>query len=468
VDTLPEQLSIDSKTELIFNSDESYSGGIANRLYYIWIGSSTPSGWTSDFTVLDDADNLSVWYDFTAGVVKNLNARSQGEWTYTFDPAFEGKYYGSFIDFDLANDGLSKITLKYRSGSYVDIKNKSHFPSSLVPFSGSFDAYVLTNITGTVPGSRVATTSANHDLAVGNTVTISGSTSLNETVLISAITSNTFTYTSSLTGAYDVTDVVTANGDSGPFSIKAILNSNNITENTPELNYIKIYFYGNNELTGSSNLGNAIISGQSVIIKPDNENIFHSGKKLNCTFNAATGYIQFPVVSAGDYRSIEFTFTKEGTLTNGSVLVSSRNTANSATNQLLISSTNVVTVAGPDWPNTTVYLNGVALGAGGQTALTDSINHVLIIGTATTNKSLYLNANYDNTLWVSGTSKYSSYGYMNIWDYALGTDQKDAILASMKGIISATPDIGPSNAIAIQETASAKINTNPWSADSVI
>jgi hypothetical protein len=69
---------------------------------------------------------------------------------------------------------------------------------------------------------------------------------------------------------------------------------------------------------------------------------------------------------------------------------------------------------------------------------------------------------------VSGTSKYSSYGYMNIWDYALGTDQKDAILASMKGIISATPDIGPSNAIAIQETASAKINTNPWSADSVI
>jgi len=39
----------------------------------------------------------------------------------------------------------------------------------------------------------------------------------------------------------------------------------------------------------------------------------------------------------------------------------------------------------------------------------------------------------------------------------------------MKGLIFYRPEgIETTNAIAIQETASAKINTNPWAADSVI
>lgn len=398
-----------------------------------------------------------------------MNARSQGEWTYTFDPSFQNSYYGSFIDYDLANDGLSTVKLKYVNGSYTEVKKKSHIPTSVIPFSGSFGKYLVTNITGSAPGSRTATTSETHGFAVGNTVTISGSSTLNETVVVTAVASTTFTYTSSVSGSYDSTDVVLADGESGPISVQAILSSNNLTVNRPELNYIKIYIYSNSSLKGNSDTGTCTVSGSSVIIKPEEENIFHSGNKLNCTFNASSGYIQLPAVSAGDYRSIEFTFTIQGTPSVGSVLLSSRNTLNTATNQLLVNSSRLVTVSGPDWPNTAVYLNGTPLGSGGQTALNDSLNHILIIGTATTDKSLYLNSNYDNTLWVSGASKYSSYGYINVWDYALSDDQITSILASRQGIISATPSgVGETNPVAIQETASVKINTNPWSAQTVV
>jgi hypothetical protein len=317
--------------------------------------------------------------------------------------------------------------------------------------------------------SRTATTSEPHGFSVGNTVTISGSSTLSETVVITEATSTTFTYTSAVSGFYDPTDTVLADGESGPISVQAILSSSNLTVNRPELNYIKMYIYSNSSLKGDSAIGTCTVSGSSVIIKPEEENIFHSGKKLNCTFNASSGYIQLPVVSAGDYRSIEFTFTIQGTLSAGSVLLSSRNTLNTSTNQLLINASNVVTVSGLDWPSSAVYINGNLLSSGTQTALTDSVNHVLIIADRTTDKSLYLNSNYDNTLWVSGTSKYSSYGYINVWDYALSADQITSILASRQGIISGTP-VFPAleNSLPFAETTSSYINIKPWSADSVI
>lgn len=468
VDNLVQQIIIDGTTELLFNTDESYAGSTGDRLYYLWIGSAVPASWTSDFTVLDDAENLSFWYDLTSG--KNgVNAKSQGEWTYTFDPSFQSPYYGSFVDYDLANDGLSTVKLKYVNGSYVEVKKKSHFPTSVIPFSGSFGKHLITGITGSAPGSRTATTSETHGFAVGNTVTISGSSTLNETVVITAIGSTTFTYTSAVSGSYDSTDTVLADGESGPISVQAVLSSSNLTANRPELNYIKMYIYSNSSLKGDSAIGNCTVSGSSVIIKPEEENIFHSGKKLNCTFNASSGYIQLPVVSEGDYRSIEFTFTVQGTLTAGSVLLSSRNTLNTSTNQLLISASNVVTVSGLDWPSSAVYINGNLLSSGTQTALTDSVNHVLIIADRTTDKSLYLNSNYDNTLWVSGASKYSSYGYINVWDYALSADQITSILASRQGIISGTP-VFPAleNSVLFAENTATYINIKPWSADSVV
>lgn len=850
VDNLVQQIIIDGTTELLFNTDESYAGSTGDRLYYLWIGSAVPASWTSDFTVLDDAENLSFWYDLTSG--KNgVNAKSQGEWTYTFDPSFQSPYYGSFVDYDLANDGLSTVKLKYVNGSYVEVKKKSHFPTSVIPFSGSFGKHLITNITDPSPGgatgtaknlltanqastetdasgwntfdnssvariaspvppttysgvsgarftgsglsltgtlgnyasspnaaplqitgdidlrckvslddwtpstendliakevttvvrayrfyvlpsgvlgilvsfngidqiaaqssvatgitdgstkwvratrvastglvrfflsddgtswtqlgtdqsttagdifnssssldigsrhtgtslltkgtiyraqilngidgtlafdanfenvseysakmiessdnsavvtlnttfksaefssgswsleltrgstpaddgralsnprpavipgqtytasalidghtnggtillffynssgngvgqvngsnvpagvterrtvsmvapptaasagliivtnstagatrfdnmgiwagtpqqivSRTATTSEPHGFSVGNTVTISGSSTLSETVVITEADSTTFTYTSAESGYYDPTDTVISDGESGPISVQAVLSSSNLTANRPELNYIKMYIYSNSSLKGDSAIGNCAVSGSSVIIKPEEENIFHSGKKLNCTFNASSGYIQLPVVSEGDYRSIEFTFTVQGTLTAGSVLLSSRNTLNTSTNQLLISASNVVTVSGLDWPSSAVYINGNLLSSGTQTALTDSVNHVLIIADRTTDKSLYLNSNYDNTLWVSGASKYSSYGYINVWDYALSADQITSILASRQGIISGTP-VFPAleNSVLFAENTATYINTNPWSADSVI
>ena len=390
-DTIAEQITIDPTTEILLNTDESYSGGGSAYISKAWFGNTTPTSWAGVFADLELPENTTCWYDFTSGS-NRVNAKTQGEWTYTFNLGMDDAYYGSFIDYDLSDDGLSSVWMSYNDGAYSKCSQKSNFP--VIPFSGTF-ADPVTN-------------------------------------------------------------------PSGPFKIKAYLKTDDIEVNRPEINYINMYLYADNTLQTTGSIGPAIVSGSSVIMKPVYKDPLQSGKKLNCTFNASTGNIQLPAVTDGGHQTIEFTFSTEGTLAASSVLASSRNTLNTLTNQLLINASRLVTVSGPDWPNTTVYLNGVAVGVGGQTALTDSINHVLIIGDRTTDKALYINSNYDGTLYVSGTSKYSSYGYVNSWDYALSTTNvAPDIISSSLGLINQTLTASD-NTMAIVENNSIRISVLPW------
>ena len=390
-DTIAEQITVDPTTEILLNTDESYSGGGSAYISKAWFGNTTPTSWAGVFADLELPENTTCWYDFTSGS-NRVNAKTQGEWTYTFNLGMDDAYYGSFIDYDLSDDGLSSVWMSYNDGAYSKCSQKSNFP--VIPFSGTF-ADPITN-------------------------------------------------------------------PSGPFKIKAYLKTDDIEVNRPEINYINMYLYADNTLQTTGSIGPAIVSGSSVIMKPVYKDPLQSGKKLNCTFNASTGNIQLPAVTDGGHQTIEFTFSTEGTLAASSVLASSRNTLNTLTNQLLINASRLVTVSGPDWPNTTVYLNGVAVGVGGQTALTDSINHVLIIGDRTTDKALYINSNYDGTLYVSGTSKYSSYGYVNSWDYALSTTNvAPDIISSSLGLINQTLTASD-NTMAIVENNSIRISVLPW------
>jgi hypothetical protein len=331
--------------------------------------------------------------------------------------------------------------------------------------------------------SRTATTSEPHGFSVGNTVTISGSSSdLNETVRVSSTpTATTFTYTSSVSGYFAPDDPVFVDGESGPVSIKAVLKTNNVIKNRPELNYINLYVYGEADIDGKTGIGPASLSGTSVIIKPEMEPIWQSGKKLNCTFSKSSGYIKIPSVSTGDHQTIEFTFAIDGTISDNSVLISN----DAATDNTLYFLSNNIKRAGTNWGNaaTKIYINGVELSTSGSAAInTDSPNHVLIISNATTTSEIYLNTSVSNfTTYpygqnnVSGTAKTVSFGYINTWSYALSTSQSDVIINLLDGICSKTLPCGESgsassNVIPVAEVSGTNPNiyVKPWAADSVI
>jgi hypothetical protein len=251
---------------------------------------------------------------------------------------------------------------------------------------------------------------------------------------------------------------------SGPVTLQGILASTDITTNQASCSFIDVNVYSDNKLGGVESLGDVTIVGSAASVRDEYYNYASGRKRLNCTLGAST-YLAAPAdTTNGAHRCIEFTFTVTGSVTTGSVLASSRNTGNTATNQLLISSALLVTVSGPDWPNTAVYLNGVAVGAGGATARANSVNHVLIVGTATTNAGLFINANINGGNVVSGAATWASYGYLATWDSALSAAQITDILASRMGIITASPLPTVPDTIPIVETAATRVNTTPWQA----
>ena len=484
-DIVAEQIVIDSTTEILFNTDETYASSYGTDLYFAYFGKDVPETISSDFSTLKLPENNTCWYDFTQAS-PSLNPSTQGEWVITTDLGYQGPYYGSYVDFDLSEDSLSKMYMRYRDGNYLQVSQKSFIPtasdtSATIPFSGSFGTYFVTNITGTT--TKTATTLVNHKFGIGNVVTISGSSSdLNETVRVASTpTATTFTYLSSLTGTFASDDPVFVDGESGPVSIKAVLKTNNVIKNRPELNYINLYVYGEADIDGKTGIGPASLSGTSVIIKPEMEPIWQSGKKLNCTFSKSSGYIKIPSVSTGDHQTIEFTFAIDGTISDNSVLISN----DAATDNTLYFLSNNIKRAGTNWGNaaTKVYINGVELLTSGSAVInTDSPNHVLIISNATTTSEIYLNTSISNfTTYpygqnnVSGTGKTVSFGYINTWSYALSTSQADAIVNLLDGICSKTLPCGASgsassNVIPVAEVSGTNPNiyVKPWAADSVI
>jgi hypothetical protein len=208
-------------------------------------------------------------------------------------------------------------------------------------------------------------------------------------------------------------------------------------------------------LGGNHKLGDATLSGSSASVRPAAFIPGESRKRLNCTFSG-TGNIVVPGATAGAHRAIEMTFIVEGTRSTTGVLASTTG------NQVNISPSNVVTATGSSWPTGSVYLNGVALSAGSATAKSDSVNHLLIVGSTGSTGSLYINSKNDNSLYVSGTAQYSSYGYLATWPTGLTSDQITDILASRNGIVTSQPNMTPDDIAFSEPTDSTRVNTTPW------
>lgn len=241
----------------------------------------------------------------------------------------------------------------------------------------------------------------------------------------------------------------------GPITLQVVLESENVIKNVAQLGFVEVSVYADNTLGGNHKLGDATLSGSSASVRPAAFIPGESRKRLNCTFSG-TGNIVIPGATAGAHRAIEMTFIVEGTRSTTGVLASTTG------NQINISPSNVVTATGSSWPTGSIYLNGVALSAGSATAKSDSVNHLLIVGSTGSTGSLYINSKNDNSLYVSGTAQYSSYGYLATWATGLTSDQITDILASRNGIVTSQPNITP-DAIAFSEPANAtRVNITPW------
>jgi hypothetical protein len=241
----------------------------------------------------------------------------------------------------------------------------------------------------------------------------------------------------------------------GPITLQVVLESENVIKNVAQLGFVEVSVYADNILGGNHKLGDATLSGSSASVRPGAFIPGESRKRLNCTFSG-TGNIVIPGATAGAHRAIEMTFIVEGTRSATGVLASTTG------NQINISPSNVVTATGSSWPTGSIYLNGVALSAGSATAKSDSVNHLLIVGSTGSTGSLYINSKNDNSLYVSGTEQYSSYGYLATWATGLTSDQITDILASRNGIVTSQPNMTP-DAIAFSEPANAtRVNITPW------
>jgi hypothetical protein len=241
----------------------------------------------------------------------------------------------------------------------------------------------------------------------------------------------------------------------GPITLQVVLESENVIKNVAQLGFVEVSVYADNILGGNHKLGDATLSGSSASVRPGAFIPGESRKRLNCTFSG-TGNIVIPGATAGAHRAIEMTFIVEGTRSATGVLASTTG------NQINISPSNVVTATGSSWPTGSIYLNGVALSAGSATAKSDSVNHLLIVGSTGSTGSLYINSKNDNSLYVSGTAQYSSYGYLATWATGLTSDQITDILASRNGIVTSQPNMTP-DAIAFSEPANAtRVNITPW------
>lgn len=234
-----------------------------------------------------------------------------------------------------------------------------------------------------------------------------------------------------------------------PITLQVVLETSNVEKNVPEFSNADIFIYEDNTLNGTDDLGDILITGSNASIRNEYFLPGENRKRLNTTF-INNNYLKIPAPTGGSlaHQSVEFTFAYQGSPNNNSVICSSFN----GSNNVYISNSGLVTVSG--WPTTTSYLNGSSIGSG-ATAQTNSINHILIVGTTGTTAPLYLNASvtaggatgyFSSTTGYSGATAgvQSSYGYLATWPVALtgatgGTGQtgqtKDS-LDSRRGYIS--------------------------------
>jgi hypothetical protein len=405
-DYVPETVVFDTKTEVIVGASYDYKTTSTSKfpISKIWIGDQIVNDVTLSNLKLTSYNNY--YYNLSA-TGPDLSAKTAGEWTQTFPIATEGPYNGTYIDFDISPDSLSKVQIKYNGeASYSECFPGKFIPS--MPYSGTL-----------------------------------GSTGITLT-------------------------------------LQALLETSNTEKNIPEFSSADIFIYQDALLGGDENLGEAVITGSNVSIRPSNFAPGENRKRLNTTF-INNSYVAVPAATGGTlaHQSIEFTFAYQGTPNNGSVICSSSN----GLNKISISNAGLVTVSG--WPTGTSYLNGSVI-ASGATAHSDSINHILIVGSTGTTGPLYLNASVTGSTassYFSSATGYlgatagvqTSYGYLATWPIALdgatgGTAQtgqtKDA-LASRRGLVIAQLNTTGNEQITISSPTGAtgpevKINVTPW------
>lgn len=343
---------------------------------------------------------------------QSLSARTRGEFTYTFNIGMQSSYCGSSIEFDLNKDIISGV------GSTVNLKYNN----------GQY--YECTN------GKYLPAIPYSGFIGDGSSGTVVG----------------------------------------GPIVIQAILETTDVDKNLPELSYIDIKVYGDNELDGKQNLGSITVTGDNVSFRntPIIPNM--NSTRLNCTFSEP-GYLTVPA-STGNNTSIEFNFAYKGSPNSNSTIIS----AFDGNNKLAMSTTGLVSVSG--WPSNTVYLNGRSIGTTGATAQTNSINHVLIVGSTGLTGPVYLNASvtgggatgYFSSLTGNGGATAGvqiSYGYISMWSGILTgatggtgqTGQTSDIINSRLGFITKqmVPQTVDSFSI-IEATGNnnPRINVTPW------
>lgn len=133
-DYVPETIVFDTKTQIILGSDYQYRTLSTAMLPIskIWLGSDISTNTTLSNFKLTSYNNCM--YDLSSTFDKT--AKTRGEWTYTISIPTSGSYNGTYIDFDISPDNLSKLQLKYNSDtSYTECRPGKFIPS--MPYSGT-------------------------------------------------------------------------------------------------------------------------------------------------------------------------------------------------------------------------------------------------------------------------------------------------------------------------------------------
>jgi hypothetical protein len=194
------------------------------------------------------------------------------------------------------------------------------------------------------------------------------------------------------------------NSFTAPLQIRAILYGLSSPEARPFTSSISVVLYPDEPLEPGGEGYQVDFTG-SPAFRNETLGTLASRDSGHARFTAA-GTLQFPALEV-PYRGFELFFSVNGTISNGSVLAASRNSADSATNLITVSSTGTVAASG-EWG--TVYLNGRELSVAGPINFA-ATNHILVVNTAalTNPRPVFINAaiNGSSSLSASATVTYS-------------------------------------------------------------
>jgi hypothetical protein len=141
-DYVAEKVVFDTKTEVIVGAGYDYKTTSTSKfpISKIWVGDQIVNDVTLSNLKLTSYNNY--YYDLSP-TGPDLSAKTRGEWTQTFPIGTQGQYNGTYIDFDISPDSLSKVQVKYNGeASYSECVPGKFIPS--MPYSGTLGATGIT------------------------------------------------------------------------------------------------------------------------------------------------------------------------------------------------------------------------------------------------------------------------------------------------------------------------------------